>query len=103
VPGPQGIQGEVGPQGPIGETGPQGIQGEVGPIGPQGEQGPIGETGQQGIQGEVGPQGPTGEVTQSAFDELAARMAALEARLAGDLTITGNIYATGDVVAFNGS
>ena len=54
IPGPQGIQGEVGPQGATGATGAQGIQGEVGP------QGATGATGAQGIQGEVGPQGPAG-------------------------------------------
>jgi microcystin-dependent protein len=71
--------------------------------GPAGPQGPVGPQGEQGIQGEVGPQGPAGEITQATFDELVARVAALEARLATDLNITGNIYATGDVVAFNGS
>ena len=54
IPGPQGIQGEVGPQG---ETGATGAQGEVGP---QGETGATGAQGSQGIQGEVGPQGETG-------------------------------------------
>jgi hypothetical protein len=105
--GPEGPQGPAGPEGPQGPTGadstvpgPQGIQGEVGPAGPQGIQG---EVGPQGIQGEVGPQGPAGEITQATFDELVTRVAALEARLATDLNITGNIYATGDVVAFNGS
>lgn len=67
--GPQGIQGEIGPegpQGPQGDTGTQGIQGEIGPEGPQGD------TGLQGIQGEAGAP------SQSEWDDLVARVEALE-------------------------
>jgi microcystin-dependent protein len=50
-----------------------------------------------------GLQGPPGEITQATFDLLVARVAELEARLAGDLVINGSINASGDIVAFSGT
>jgi hypothetical protein len=112
--GPQGAQGETGPQGiqgPQGDKGDQGIQGIQGEVGPQG---PVGATGAdstvpgpQGIQGETGatgPQGPAGEVTQAAFDELVARVVALENAMATKATLNADVrfntvIANGDITA----
>lgn len=65
-PGPQGPQGEPGPEGP------QGPQGEIGPEGPQGEQGP------EGPEGPQGPAGADGFPTESQWNDLVARVEALE-------------------------
>lgn len=85
--GDKGEQGEVGPQGP---AGPQGEQGEQGLQGPQGETGPQGPAGKNGIQGpqgikgdkgDVGPQGPAGTPgfpSEQQWNELVARVTALE-------------------------
>jgi hypothetical protein len=59
VPGPQGIQGEVGPKGDVGLPGEVGPKGDIGNTGPQGEVGPVGPA---GVDGAIGPAGPQGEV-----------------------------------------
>lgn len=63
IQGPQGIQGEIGPEGP------QGPQGDTGPEGPQGDAGP------QGIRG---PQGESGFPSETEWNDLIARVEALE-------------------------
>lgn len=88
--GPQGERGPAGEQGPVGERGPIGEQGPQGPEGPQGEQGLQGEQGPQGEQGLQGPQGPAGTNgtdgvngadgfgTEAQYNDIIARLEALE-------------------------
>src|SRR5690554_1709439 len=64
--GPQGEQGPQGPEGPEGPQGEQGIQGEPGTPGEQGE---------QGIQG---PKGADGFGTEAQYNDIIARLEALE-------------------------
>lgn len=53
-------------------------KGDKGEPGPAGKDGAKGETGPAGKDGAKGPKGDPGEVTQTVFDELEARVAALE-------------------------
>lgn len=67
--------------GPQGEEGPQGIQGIQGPPGEKGEQGAPGERGPDGEKGDQGPQGLAGAdgfPTEAQWNDLVARVAALE-------------------------
>lgn len=75
------IEGVVGPQGPQGEkgdTGPKGDTGAVGAKGDTGAQGPQGLKGDTGAQGPQGIQGPPGFGTQEQYDDIIARLTALE-------------------------
>ena len=63
---------EQGPQGPPGEQGEQGIQG------PPGEQGPKGDKGDPGEQGEPGKDGADGFGTEAEYNDIIARLEALE-------------------------
>jgi len=62
--------------------GPEGPQGIQGPEGPQGEQGPEGPQGEQGPEGPQGPAGADGFPTEQEWNDLVARVEALES--AGD-------------------
>lgn len=104
--GPQGMTGPDGPQGPAGvdgDDGSQGIQGLIGLTGdqgPQGIQGPLGPdgaTGPQGDPGATGPQGPVGS-TGLQGETGAAGTSFNWLGVWSDRTV----YATYDVVAFNG-
>ena len=66
VAGKQGPKGEKGPKGDTGDPGPQGEQGPEGPRGPQGEQGPAGTDGADGFP------------TEQQWNDLVARVDALE-------------------------
>lgn len=92
--GEQGPQGEQGPEGPQGEQGPQGIQGEPGQDGKtayeiavdHGFEGTEAEwleslKGEQGPQGPQGPQGEPGQDgfgTEAQYNDIIARLEALE-------------------------
>jgi Chaperone of endosialidase/Collagen triple helix repeat (20 copies) len=101
--GPQGAQGNVGAASTaVGPTGPTGAQGPNGPPGPTGSTGPWGPPGPPGssIVGPAGPTGPTGATgpaggfTTNSF----AQVASLGVNTgAGN---TGEIRATGDIIAF---
>lgn len=73
--GPQGIQGEIGPEGP------QGPQGDIGPEGPQGPQGDIGPKGDTGDTGLQGIQGEAGFPSETEWNDLVARVEALESAM----------------------
>lgn len=80
-PGPEGPEGPQGPEGPEGPQGPQGPEGPEGPEGPQGPQGPEGPAGADGSDGAEGPQGPAGAdgfPTETQWNDLVARVEALE-------------------------
>lgn len=70
--------GVQGPKGDKGDTGPEG------PEGPQGPQGPAGADGKDGVDGNDGAEGPKGEPgadgfpTESQWNDLVARVEALE-------------------------
>lgn len=63
--------------------GPQGERGPQGPEGPQGEQGPEGPQGERGPQGPEGPQGPAGFGTEEQYNDIIARLEALEQAIGG--------------------
>lgn len=69
TPGPEGPQGPQGPEGPEGPEGPQGLQGPEGPEGPEGPQGPAGADGAPGADGFP---------TEAQWNDLVARVTALE-------------------------
>src|SRR5690625_1381199 len=69
TPGPEGPQGPEGPMGPEGPEGPPGADGQ------DGEQGPPGADGQDG---EQGPPGADGFPTEAQWNDLVARVEALE-------------------------
>src|SRR5690625_5253013 len=75
TPGPEGPQG---PEGPMGPEGPEGPQGPEGPEGPEGPQGTPGADGQDGAPGEQGPPGVDGFPTEAQWNDLVARVEALE-------------------------
>ena len=77
--GPQGPPGEDGAQGPRGEQGPQGDAGAKGDKGDDGAQGPKGDDGDRGPQGEQGPAGEDGFGTEAQYNDIIARLDALEA------------------------
>ena len=64
--------GERGPEGPQGPEGPEGPQGPEGPEGPQGPEGP------EGPRGPAGSDGADGFPTESQWNDLVARVEALE-------------------------
>ena len=75
VAGKQGPKGEQGPAGPEGEAGPQGEQGPAGKQGPKGEPGADGADGKQGPKGEPGADGFG---TEEQYNDIIARLEALE-------------------------
>ena len=80
-PGPKGEQGPAGPQGEQGPKGEPGVDGTDGKQGPQGEPGPKGDTGAKGPKGDTGAQGPAGADgfgTEAQYNDIIARLEALE-------------------------
>ena len=71
TPGPEGPQGPEGPEGPAGAKGAKGDKGETGPAGPSGADGP------------AGPAGTDGFPSESQWNDLVARVEALEADAGG--------------------
>ena len=65
--------------GPKGDKGDKGDPGEPGPEGPKGDKGDPGEKGDKGDPGEQGPPGADGFPTEAQWNDLVARVEALEA------------------------
>lgn len=69
-----------------GPEGPQGPEGPEGPEGPKGPEGPAGKDGAKGAKGDPGPagaDGADGAPTKDEWDDLVARVDALEAGAGG--------------------
>ena len=88
VAGKQGPKGDQGPAGPQGETGAKGAKGDPGAKGDKGDpgadgaQGPKGDTGAKGAKGDTGPAGTDGADgfgTEAQYNDIIARLEALEA------------------------
>lgn len=77
TPGPEGPQGPEGPEGPAGAKGAKGDKGETGPAGPAGADGPAGPA------GAAGADGADGFPSESQWNDLVARVEALEADAGG--------------------
>src|SRR5699024_4523672 len=76
------VAGKEGPQGPRGEAGAKGDTGAKGAKGDTGEQGPQGDAGAKGAKGDTGDQGPAGADrfgTEAQYNDIIARLEALEA------------------------
>lgn len=69
----------VGKPGADGTQGPKGDTGDTGPQGPQGDPGTPGADGSQGPKGDAGEPGADGFPTEEQWNELVARVEALEA------------------------
>ena len=74
-PGPQGPAGPKGDTGPEGPAGPKGDTGEPGPAGAKGAKGDKGDPGTPGAKGD---KGDPGFPTEEQWNELVARVEALE-------------------------
>lgn len=72
------VAGKEGPQGPQGEVGPKGDTGEQGPQGDAGAKGAKGDDGAQGPAGSDGADGADGFPTEQQWNDLVARVEALE-------------------------
>ena len=78
------VAGEKGPKGDTGAAGPKGDPGVAGPKGDTGATGPKGDTGAAGPKGDTGAAGPKGDPgadgfgTEAQYNELVARIEALE-------------------------
>ena len=78
------VAGEKGPKGDTGAAGPKGDPGVAGPKGDTGATGPKGDTGATGPKGDTGAAGPKGDPgadgfgTEAQYNELVARIEALE-------------------------
>ena len=80
------VAGKEGPQGPPGEDGAQGPQGEEGPKGDKGDDGAKGDKGDDGAQGpkgDPGANGADGFGTEAQYNDIIARLEALEASVEG--------------------
>ena len=79
------VAGKEGPQGPPGENGAKGDKGDTGAKGDKGDDGAQGPKGDDGARGPEGPQGPPGENgadgfgTEAQYNDIIARLEALEA------------------------
>ena len=76
------VAGKEGPQGPRGEAGAKGDTGAKGAKGDTGEKGPQGDAGAKGAKGDTGAQGPAGADgfgTEAQYNDIIARLEALEA------------------------
>ena len=80
TPGPEGPQG---PAGPAGADGAKGAKGDAGPAGAKGDAGPAGAAGAKGDKGDTGPAGADGFPSESQWNDLVARVDALEADAGG--------------------
>lgn len=76
--GGEGSQGGTGPMGPQGPKGDKGDPGEQGPAGPKGEPGTDGTDGAQGPKGDPGADGADGFGTEAQYNDIIARLDALE-------------------------
>ena len=79
TPGPEGPQG---PAGPAGADGAKGAKGDTGPAGAKGDAGPAGADGAKGAKGDKGDTGPAGAdgfPSEEQWNQLVARVDALEA------------------------
>lgn len=78
------VAGEKGPKGDTGAAGPKGDTGAAGPKGDTGATGPKGDPGAKGAKGDTGATGPKGDPgadgfgTEAQWNELVARVEALE-------------------------
>ena len=78
------VAGEKGPKGDTGAAGPKGDTGAAGPKGDTGAAGPKGDPGAKGPKGDTGAAGPKGDPgadgfgTEAQYNELVARIEALE-------------------------
>ena len=78
------VAGEKGPKGDTGAAGPKGDPGVAGSKGDTGATGPKGDTGATGPKGDTGAAGPKGDPgadgfgTEAQYNELVARIEALE-------------------------
>ena len=78
------VAGEKGPKGDTGAAGPKGDTGAAGPKGDTGAAGPKGDPGAKGPKGDTGATGPKGDPgadgfgTEAQYNELVARIEALE-------------------------
>ena len=78
------VAGEKGPKGDTGAAGPKGDTGAAGPKGDTGAAGPKGDPGAKGAKGDTGAAGPKGDPgadgfgTEAQYNELVARIEALE-------------------------
>ena len=86
TPGPEGPQGPAGPAGPAGAKGDKGEPGADGADGAKGDAGPAGADGAKGAKGDKGDTGPAGAdgfPSEEQWNELVARVDALEADAGG--------------------
>src|SRR5699024_3390605 len=75
------VAGKQGPKGDQGQAGPQGETGAKGAKGDPGAQGPKGDTGAKGAKGDTGPAGTDGADgfgTEAQYNDIIARLEALE-------------------------
>src|SRR5699024_9664132 len=75
------VAGKQGPKGDQGPAGPQGETGAKGDPGADGAQGPKGDTGAKGAKGDTGPAGTDGADgfgTEAQYNDIIARLEALE-------------------------
>ena len=78
TPGPEGPQGPAGPAGADGAKGAQGDAGPAGAKGVTGAAGADGATGARGDKGDTGPAGADGFPSDEQWNQLVARVDALE-------------------------
>ena len=78
VAGEKGPKGDTGVAGPKGDTGAAGPKGDPGVAGPKGDQGAKGAKGDPGAAGPKGDPGADGFGTEAQYNELVARIEALE-------------------------
>ena len=82
--GDTGAVGPAGPKGDAGTAGAPGAQGVAGPAGPRGDTGAVGPAGTAGAKGDKGDKGDTGAAgpagfgTKAQYDDIIARLIALE-------------------------
>ena len=79
TPGPEGPQGPAGPAGAKGDKGEPGADGADGAKGDAGPAGADGAKGAKGDKGDTGPAGADGFPSEEQWNELVARVDALEA------------------------
>ena len=78
VAGEKGPKGDTGAAGPKGDPGVAGPKGDTGAAGPKGDPGVAGPKGDQGAKGAKGDPGADGFGTEAQYNELVARIEALE-------------------------
>ena len=78
VAGEKGPKGDTGVAGPKGDTGVAGPKGDTGAAGPKGDPGVAGPKGDPGAKGAKGDPGADGFGTEAQYNELVARIEALE-------------------------